>query len=204
MPEMDGYEATHYIREKLPLPKSNTPVIAMTAHALSGEEEKCLKVGMNGYVSKPFNPQKLYQKITSVLHIKGIGIHDNIDEKKSIEIPDQHTDLTYLRELAKGSDTFIIQMLDLFIEQTPQAIVRMEKALANKEWKSLRMIVHKIKPSLMFTGLTEIVNDVTLLEEYATEVSHLGEIPALVDKIKKVCDDAILELKDELKKLQKI
>ena len=63
MPEMDGYEATKYIRTNLPSPKSNIPIIAISAHAMVGEKGKCLALGMNDYISKPFNQQVLYEKI---------------------------------------------------------------------------------------------------------------------------------------------
>jgi CheY-like chemotaxis protein len=67
MPEMDGYETTRQIRNKLPAPKCNTPIMAMTAHVMQSEEEKCYKAGMDGYISKPFNSQTLYSKIVSIV-----------------------------------------------------------------------------------------------------------------------------------------
>jgi len=60
MPEMDGYSATKQIREEL---KSNIPVVAMTAHAMSGEKEKCIKAGMNDYISKPIDEEILFDII---------------------------------------------------------------------------------------------------------------------------------------------
>lgn len=67
LPEMDGYEATRYIRKRFSPPKSNIPIMAMTAHALANEEKKCFEVGMNGYISKPFSSKVLYPRIVSIL-----------------------------------------------------------------------------------------------------------------------------------------
>ncbi len=64
MPEMDGYQATRYIRSELPAPGSDTPIIAMSAHAGKAEIDKCLAAGMNDHISKPFTPSTLYRKIT--------------------------------------------------------------------------------------------------------------------------------------------
>lgn len=63
MPEMDGLEATRKIRKDLNL---DTPIIALTANAIKGEREKCIKAGMNDYISKPFLPDDLYQKISEL------------------------------------------------------------------------------------------------------------------------------------------
>ena len=63
MPEMDGYEATKYIRTHMSKPASGIPIIALTAFAMEGEDEKCKAAGMNGFVSKPFKPNELCAKI---------------------------------------------------------------------------------------------------------------------------------------------
>ena len=81
MPEMDGYEATTYIRKKFPQPKCKIPIMAMTAHAMSSEEEKCLKLGMNGYISKPFDQKVLYARIISI--INACRYNANKDEIKT-------------------------------------------------------------------------------------------------------------------------
>jgi PAS domain S-box-containing protein len=68
MPEMDGYETTRRVRKTFDEPKCNIPIIAMTAHALAGEAEKCINVGMDDYISKPFDKKVLYSKILSVIN----------------------------------------------------------------------------------------------------------------------------------------
>jgi len=69
MPEMDGYEATRSIRALPPL-KRNIPIIAMTAHAIKGELERCLEIGMNDFISKPFDKAELYEKIHKLVKKK--------------------------------------------------------------------------------------------------------------------------------------
>jgi signal transduction histidine kinase/DNA-binding response OmpR family regulator len=68
MPEMDGFETTHYIRNSIKESISNTPIIAMTASALVSEKAKCLASGMNDYISKPFQAKELYEKISLQLN----------------------------------------------------------------------------------------------------------------------------------------
>ncbi|HLG04326.1 MAG TPA: PAS domain S-box protein, partial [Bacteroidia bacterium] len=65
MPEMDGYETTQYVRHVLN--NESIPIMAMTAHAFSGELEKCLDAGMNDYLTKPFEPAVLYSKIATLM-----------------------------------------------------------------------------------------------------------------------------------------
>jgi PAS domain S-box-containing protein len=65
MPKMDGYQTTQYIRKEL---KLDTPIIAITAHSLPGEKDKCIACGMNDYISKPFVKQELHEKIIKLTH----------------------------------------------------------------------------------------------------------------------------------------
>jgi len=67
MPDMDGLEATRLIREKeLETGKSRLPLVALTAHAMTGDRERCLAAGMDGYVPKPINPRELFAVIREV------------------------------------------------------------------------------------------------------------------------------------------
>jgi two-component system, sensor histidine kinase and response regulator len=66
MPEMDGFQATTTIREKEQAGGRHMPIIAMTAHAMQGDREKCLALGMDGYISKPINPAEVFATIASI------------------------------------------------------------------------------------------------------------------------------------------
>jgi HPt (histidine-containing phosphotransfer) domain-containing protein len=119
-------------------------------------------------------------------------------------IPDHNrklTDLTYMKAVAKGSNSFISQMLDIFISQTPGLLEGMEKALAENDWNSIARAAHKLKPNAVFVGLTEIDDAISLLERYCSEASNPDKIPALIEKIKVVSLEAIPELQEELKRL---
>ncbi|HTB32849.1 MAG TPA: response regulator, partial [Bacteroidia bacterium] len=70
LPEMNGYDATQVIRTKMPAPKRNIPIIAMTANVMASEEQKCYSAGMNDYISKPFNSKTLYTKVVTLLNKK--------------------------------------------------------------------------------------------------------------------------------------
>lgn len=204
LPEMDGYEATAHIRTKLQEPKSSVPIMAMTAHAMPSEEDKCYKTGMNGYISKPFSQKTLYNRILSVLKADDNNSNSNqklkhTETKQESAFPEKHTDLAYLRELSSGNKKFVAEMITLFIQLTPEALDKLEKYLESKDWKLLRAIAHKMKPSITFVGIKELESDIRFVEEAAATETNLDKLPGLISKIKTICLAAISELEKELK-----
>ncbi len=67
MPEMDGFEATAAIRQKEQTTGTHIPIVAMTAHAMVDDRDRCLQAGMDAYLSKPVHPQALYETIEGIV-----------------------------------------------------------------------------------------------------------------------------------------
>jgi len=201
LPEMNGYEASKYIREHFPVPKCTIPIIAMTAHAFSGEKEKCLKAGMDDYLSKPFNQDLLRAKIVSVLteHVsnkKEILVHPVRNSNSSSP---KHINLDYLKQLSEGDNEFVAEMIALFIEQTPGEIEKMEIYLLRKDWKAMRLLSHKLRSSVSFAGIKELEELLLATEDYTENEIHLDQLPGLISQIRQICFKAISELEQELK-----
>jgi PAS domain S-box-containing protein len=91
MPDMDGIEATHIIRQderEKGLPR--LPIIAITAHALQGDRERCLEAGMDGYISKPFRPEELQQAIISLDKLSSRPLANDDEEETPLRAPVYH------------------------------------------------------------------------------------------------------------------
>jgi PAS domain S-box-containing protein len=198
MPEMDGYETTRYIRENMAVPKSAIPIIAMTAHAIVGEAEKCISLGMDDYISKPFNQKMLYEKIDLVLKKKQPGKipHEVLEIKEDKEAGSKGFDLSYLTDIAEGNNDFIQRMINAFLLQTPVMLQDMVKFLDEKKWSELGGVAHKMKPSIEFVGIYSIRQTVHDLEKFASGQINLELIPDMVKEIDTVCNSTFVALKE--------
>jgi CheY-like chemotaxis protein len=199
MPEMDGYDATQYIRTKLPKEKAGVPIIAMTAHAIVGEAEKCIALGMNDYISKPFNRSALYEKICALLKQQAAAE----PEMDSRHVTNDNTafeviDLSYLTELAEGSEEFIHKMIRAFLVQTPQLIDQMKQGVATGNWQDVRAAAHKMKPSMDFIGIHSLKSVVASIEDNAHAQTDLDKIPTMIAEVETVCEKAMHELESML------
>ncbi|HNR06687.1 MAG TPA: PAS domain S-box protein [Saprospiraceae bacterium] len=168
MPVMDGYQATHHIREVL---KSDIPIIAMTAHSLVGEQQKCFEIGMNAYVPKPFKQEDLFEKIQALL-VNRPGADRSHDLPPAPDPADQKVvpaavDLSYLKELSNGNAAFEKEMIELFIQKTPQDIELLEKALQEPDYNTVKNIAHKLKSTFALFKLDESLIPLSQIETEA-------------------------------------
>jgi CheY-like chemotaxis protein len=74
MPEMDGFACTAIIREREQKTRSRLPIIAMTAHAMKGDDARCLTAGMDGYLTKPIDPEELFDAVERQLGLSTVPV----------------------------------------------------------------------------------------------------------------------------------
>jgi CheY-like chemotaxis protein len=188
MPEMDGYTATQEIRQTL---KLDTPIIAMTAHALSGEREKCLAAGMDEYMSKPIREEQLYRLI---IQFTQPGEDLPVPLKPRPAVTDdgyRYINLQYMREVSNGNTEYEKTVTEQFIEAIPEDLQRLESALEQKNFTFLARTAHDMKTTVSVMGLTE------LLQPYLDVIEHErpGEtiIREKIDAVKAICLPALEE-----------
>jgi PAS domain S-box-containing protein len=198
MPEMNGFEATEYIRNKM---KSDIPIIALTADVTTVDLEKCKAVGMNDYIAKPVDEKLLYNKIVELIKKRTLINEPNENvggQNTSIKC----IDLEYLNQLTKSDPALMMEMISTYLEQTPPIIKEMKQSLLNKDWNLLQASVHKIIPSFSLMGISmDFEKMARKVQEYASIQKQIDEIPDLVLQLEKICAQACKELKEELNKI---
>jgi CheY-like chemotaxis protein/HPt (histidine-containing phosphotransfer) domain-containing protein len=177
MPNKDGYETTDYIRTQL---KSSVPIIAMTAFALNGEDERCYEHGMNGYVSKPFTIESLSNIIQKVLSVP-VAIINNpyILGNKDVAI-----DVSMLYDISGNDHSYIHTMVHTFLGNMPLTLKKMDESLKMKDWENLYKAAHYAKSSLSVIKIGEMFDWLVTVEGNAKRKASLDSLPELVEKIK--------------------
>ncbi len=147
MPEMDGFEATAAIRRKEQATGNHLHIVAMTAHAMKGDRERCLKAGMDAYLSKPVQSKTLYEMV------EGVAAATRFDQDGFVETapPASSTDLIMDWSAAVdrigGREDLLKQMAALFFKETDKLIPALRDAIAQQDMVKVRRVAHSLKGS---------------------------------------------------------
>ena len=186
MPVMDGYTATSEIRQTL---KLTTPIIAMTAHALALEKEKCFEFGMNDYISKPLRENKLHQLINHYVkidksHVSATRSHPDSDKYDFI-------DLQYMKEISIGNKEYEKLVTEQFLEAIPEELKAIENAWKEEDILRLRHVAHNMKTTVSVMGLNTSLQK--YLDALENEVIDQTVFQNNFAEIKRICSRSLEE-----------
>lgn len=181
MPDMDGLEATAAIRQREAQQGGHVPIIAMTAHAIKGDRERCLAAGMDEYLSKPIRPNQLLEAISAVLRARSKS-----DSPSGAEEP---VDWAHAKSTVKGDLRLLRSIVQAFVEESPKLIDDIRQSIASGDAKALQIAAHTIKGSLRYFGARQAFDLAYKLEELgrAGKVADAqGVFPLLEQQMSKV------------------
>ena len=190
MPYMDGIEATRKIREELGM--TTLPIIAMTAHAMTGDRERCINAGMNDYASKPVNPTTLVHTIMRYLDsapeapaagsiaapvAESQNLKPSTEEAASIPGvgPLQAIDRGLAARLTDNDSNLFEGMLLLFLQMAPERLEKIQTAVARNDRSSLEREVRKMRSAAERIAAVSVAESAMKLME-AVEAQQQSEV----------------------------
>jgi PAS domain S-box-containing protein len=169
MPGMDGFEATAAIRRRQRAAASHTPIVAMTAHAMKGDRERCLQAGMDDYLSKPIDPAELYatvEKFTphaALARPAGGAASSDASHARQPAAPARWNEADELQREINAA----------FLQECPTLVAEIEAALAAGDAIALGRAAHKLKGAAGVLSATPVVDAASALELFARQ----GDLP---------------------------
>ncbi len=188
MPEMDGFEATRIIREMEGEGK-HTPIVAMTAHAMKGDRERCLKAGMDDYISKPIEPKEMFSAIEKWIKPteKKEGTLPVNKSKKGDPTNDIPLEMENTLKRFDGDKEFFNELMLEFLDTVPNQLQILNEAVKQGDAKLIERVAHGIKGAAGNLGAKNLADSALKLE-------LLGRTGNLEN-----AEKLIVELMDEMK-----
>jgi len=168
MPEMSGFEATEAIREHEARTGSHVPIVALTAHAMAGDRERCLAGGMDGYLSKPIEVNDLIATVERLGSGRASAGGPSV-EAKALSVFDERTALAH----TGGDRRLLKQIVKLFRADSPASLRRIDRALRDRDGEALRMAAHAVKGAIATVGSAAGRNAAAQLETQARSSNWL-------------------------------
>jgi two-component system, sensor histidine kinase and response regulator len=163
MPEMDGYEATAALRER-ETAGEHLPVVAMTAHAMKGDRERCLAAGMDDYLAKPLRPEELDAVLERWLHASAAAPPSG---PEPLPAAMALVDEARARVFREDYPEIVDQLIELFEGSTPPLLRELREGAAAGDHETVRRAAHKLKGSCQNIGASGMAAQVAALERTA-------------------------------------
>jgi len=189
MPKMDGFEASIYIHNVLNL---KTPIIAMTANLSIDEKEKCMKVGMNDHICKPFSNNELYFKICKQTSRHSLNVNHPPTKNYFLK----GINLSLLTELSEGNNQFELEMIALFIEIAPKDILQMYDGVKENNISVIKKLAHNLKSTVSLFSLP--INDL-IMEISKFEGSQSKKLLPHINSLNEIITQSIKGLNEIIK-----
>jgi len=165
MPEMDGLEATRAIRAEEEKSGRHVPIVAMTAHAMKGDRERCLAAGMDDYVSKPVQADALFRVIQSA----AMPMEPDTVRATPADRMDQVFDRQAALARVDGDEEFLAEVIGLFLADASCRVVEIQHAIEQRDLKHLQSAAHSLKGAAGCLGGCRTSIAASRLEEIGTE-----------------------------------
>ncbi len=200
MPEMDGLTATEKIRA-LGNSKKDIPIIAITAHALKGDKEKCLNAGMNDYISKPVNTDELIKTLDGYLKIKPIDAQNDNVENENSNNQDSLFDFSHLEKMSLGDMSFQTDLILSYVEDLTDRFNKLEIYIAERNLTNIVKEAHTIKGASYSVGAVKVGDEALGIEisgkhhDLDNAISRLVKLNQAVEETKKLLKEYLQESK---------
>jgi two-component system sensor histidine kinase/response regulator len=196
MPEMGGLEATAAIREREKATGSRVPIIAMTAHAMRGDRDRCLEAGMDAYISKPVEAKALFEAIERL--VPGPKAAPAAPPPQQLPARKPSFDGNGLLARADGNVQLMKELVNLFLAEYPKSLSTIGDAVAKRDSKKLEFAAHTLKGALSNLSATQ-ASEVAMRLEMMGRQGNLEE----AEKIYAELEQQIERLEPELAALGK-
>jgi two-component system sensor histidine kinase/response regulator len=176
---MGGLDATIAIRERERVSGGHVRIVAMTAHAMTGDRERCLKTGMDGYLSKPINPQMLFavveQQMTDAnARAAAPAMAAPVAGVVEDPHPTQTFDAVALLDRLCGDEQLMTDVIHLFLEDCPARLVAIRDAVTRRHAEDLRLTAHALKGSAANLSAIGLFEAAQTLERMGAESRLAG------------------------------
>jgi signal transduction histidine kinase/DNA-binding response OmpR family regulator len=168
MPEMDGILATKVIREHEKSTHDHIPIIAMTAHAMTGDRARCLAAGMDGFLTKPITPEEVDAAILAALNDTSKVDRDmgaDKHQEKATEGSELPWDLSTTLEQLGGDETLLQEVIDIFLEEAPKHLAALRLAVEQGIARTVETTAHTLKGEFGYLCVPGISQRASQIEE---------------------------------------